>query len=289
MKYAILFAIFSTVVVYAVEISPKVGERLLMERQILSGTARSPYRYRVLKPVIGKALQQTGLSHIQAYTFMAFLSFVGAYYFFGKLLSKFNVNDFAALAGLTMLSLCIPLSITGQWQGGDWIELFIYALGLCLILERKYVWLYCLLFVGMTNRDATVFLVAFLAVDVWKKKDGKHDIAVALFVCIATFIALRIYQGYIPNPQGVAYALEQNAANLSGAILFTWSAIVICPFAVAFWNYRNITDARLKRWMWLLIPYTILFVMNALVWELAKFLPAYLIVIPAILSTGQRT
>ncbi|MCA2002041.1 MAG: hypothetical protein LDL51_09270 [Chloroflexi bacterium] len=273
-------------------ILPNVNSRIQRESEILSGQMEPPYQYRLLKPLLGAAVgavvsvftESAFAQHVVSYVLISFATFLGVFFSFYSYL-RYNFSQGASLIGVLLLQAVIPLAVTGEYMEGDFINLFFYILGLIFIQREKYRWLPLLFVVGTLNREQFIFLAVWCAIYLFAK--GRMTLSKALLVlaCFLTwsvvFAVVRMYFGFKPSQYTFALHVARNtdALNLFGRILPLWAAEVggfavlsVLAFRKSDWFYRLSFLS--------LLPYGVLFFLNGNMWELAKFLPAFLAMIP---------
>jgi hypothetical protein len=288
----IMTASISTWFVCKNVILPNADRRMAYESQILLGKMEPPYQYRLLKPLLGAAAgafvsvftESAFAQHVVSYALISFATFLGVFFSFYSYL-RYNFSQGASLIGVLLLQAVIPLAVTGEYMEGDFINLLFYILGLIAIQRGKELWLPILFALGGLNREQFIFLalwhIIYLAVN------GKISPRSILwsFICFlawgAAFWGARMYFGLKPTPYTIALHITRNMepSNLLLSILPLWAAEVAGFAFLCILAFRN--SSRFYRLAFLsLFPYSALFFLNGNLWELAKFLPAFLVMIP---------
>ncbi len=278
-------------------ILPNIDARIEYEKRVLAGQQEPPYQYRVLQPLAGRMLQSAAfvllgderLAHIFASAFLSFLTFLGIFTAFHAYL-RTDFSAGTALIGTLLLMAVIPLSVSGYYMEGDYINLLFYILGLMLIRRQKDAWLPALMGVGALNREQIVFLLvwylAFLAGQ--RRLTARRMVwaAAGAAFWLAVFLGLRMYFGFKPSQYTYALHVAHNTdlTSLFTLILPLWFANVAGFVVMSVMAFRK-SNLFYQLSLISLAAYTVLFFFNGNMWELAKFLPAYLILIPMSLQT----
>ncbi len=178
---------------------------------------------------------------------------------------------------------------------GDFITLLFYVVGLNLILCRKDAYLPLVIGLGTFNREQMIFLVVFYAVHLISQQElfDKRNILVVsscVGAYLAVFLGLRLYFGFKAGGHTMSVHIARNTDwyHVLRFILPLWLAevagfVVLCALA-----FKK-TNTFFKLSFLSLGLYGLLFFLSGNLWELAKFLPAFLIMIPMSLQilTGE--
>lgn len=289
----LILTLISTVYVSVTVVGPNAAVRIRHEERILSGQMEAPYQYRILQPLISRGLQTLAapfvpsreMRHILAYALLDYLVFAGIFFAFYVLLKRSAPTDASALLGLALLQVVVPLSVTGYDVNGDFITLFFYLLGLNLAFSGREGYLPLVIGIAALNREQIIFLVVFyLAYRAGHPKgmDGRAIRAVILSLAafLLAFLAVRFHFGFRVSPATpqLHIALNTDSQNLPHIVLF-WLAqaagfAALCALAFK----RSIRYFKLG--FISLGAYAALFFFNGNLWEMAKFLPAYIVLIP---------
>lgn len=282
-------------------IFPDIPKRMEIERSILDGTMEPPYQYRIMNALAGTGIQKI-LSpfmqseterHALSYQIIMFSVFTGIYFLMYSYFRRF-FSQGAAVTGMLLFSILLPLSITSIWEEGDYITLLIYLAALNMMFSGKEKWLPLLIAIGMINRDQIIFILAFYLAFLYHEgrlKDKKAWMTVILSAAAgaAVYILLRLIFGFRETVYTVAHNTSSNF-SLWKSIVELW-IVMISVFAVlSIASFRK-SNRFFRAGLVSLIPYCIIFFLLAIITQLAKFLPAYLILIPMTLQklTGEYT
>ena len=299
----LILALISTVYIGLNLIQPNLSVRIAQEDKILSGNMEPPYQYRVIEPLLGKGLQtllipvlpEASARHLFAYMIMTFFVLCNVFSIFHWLLSRLSFPPLAALIGVILLQLVIPLSVTGYYMEGDFITLLFYLLGLSLMLQGRDLLLPVIIGAAVLNRDQIIFLLVFY----WAYRLGHPKgitkrallvTALSLGMFLISYLGLPYYFGFKTSQYTIQAPIANNT-DLSHVlwILWLWSAEVLGFTMLCILAFRQ--SARFFRLSFLSLGmYIILFFLNGNLWEMAKFLPAFLVLIPMSLQvlTGHR-
>ncbi|UCC45179.1 MAG: hypothetical protein JSU65_04490 [Candidatus Zixiibacteriota bacterium] len=277
---------------------PHVAERIQFEEDILTGVKESPYQYRVLKPlltrlietVIAPVVASPRTRHILSHSIIVFACFLGIYYFFFAYLRHFfSVGN--SIIGLLLLQAVIPLAVTGYYMAGDFITVLIYILGFLCFLHKKDHYLPLLILVGAFNREQVIFLLLLYLAYLYSvrqllRKDKLLIVAASIIVYAIVFIGLRLYFGFKPSPFSIAHHLSNNTAmaTLLTRTVPLWLAQIAGFLLLSLLSFKR-SDLFFRLSLISLAFYVLAFFLKGNLWELAKFLPAYLILIPMTLQT----
>lgn len=304
-KLAYLVILLVTMIIFQIisdrSIFPDVPLRMKIQNDILSGEMEAPYQFRIVKPVLGYSIQQVLSSfisnpfkvHTLSYQIILFFCFFGIFYQFYKFLKRF-FTDTTCMLGILLLGIVIPLGITSFWEDGDYYTLFFYAWGLNLIFDRKDYYLPFLILFGTLNRTQIVFILTFYVIFLFSNKElfrKKSFVIIGLSFAsfLLAFYSLRLYFGFKINPYPVWHEIESNYSSRF-IILQLWTEEIIVFLILSILAFKK--SSRFFRLSLLsLIIYVIFFFFNSILSQLAKFLPAFLIMIPMSLQalTGEST
>ncbi|HEU0138695.1 MAG TPA: EpsG family protein [Bryobacteraceae bacterium] len=178
---------------------------------IVDGTAKSPYRYRVLLPYVIEWISQTasklfelrvrtvtaGLYEVQLFVSLA-LGLILSFFHFRK-----YVPDLVALLGCLYLSGLVGFTyLFLSFQPWGWWELPVFTAGLHLILRNRRLLLVLLILVASFLRETAALLVPLYFIARFKY-DTRKDLFIWTIilgiVTTAVFIGLRLSLGFAPH------------------------------------------------------------------------------------------
>jgi hypothetical protein len=304
-KPAYLIILLVTMIVFQIisdrSMFPNVPLRMQIQDSILSGQMEAPYQYRIMEPVLGYSVQQIVRHfisnpikiHTLSYQIILFICLSGIFLQFYIFLKRF-FTDQTCMLGVLLLGIVIPLGITSYWEDGDYYTLFFYVWGLNLIFDRKDYYLPLLILIATINRTQIVFLLTFYVIflfvnkELFKKKSFLI-IGLSMAAFIIAFYSLRFYFGFKISPYPVMHEITSNFSS-KYMILQLWTEEVFVFLFLSILAYKK-SSRFFQLSLLSLILYVIFFFFNSIMSQLAKFLPAYLIMIPMSLQvlTGEST
>lgn len=302
---AYLVILLVTMIVFQIisdrSIFPNVPLRIHIQESILSGQMEAPYQYRIVEPVLGYSVQQIVRHfisnpikvHTLSYQIILFICFFGIFYQFYIFLKRF-FTDQTCMLGILLLGIVIPLCISSYWEDGDYYTLFFYVLGLNLIFDRKDYYLPFLIFIATLNRTQIVFLLTFYVIFLFVNKElfKKRSILIislSLAAFLLSFYSLRLYYGFKISPYPVEHEIASNFSSRF-MILQLWTEEIFVFLILSILAYKK-SSRFFKLSLLSLTLYVVFFFFNSILTQLAKFLPAFLIMIPMSLQvlTGEST
>ena len=153
---------------------PNLEARLKLHGKIIDGTARSPYRYRILVPFVMEALAKTLPRFIPANKrfLLSYLVYDIAVVFFilGLLFVYlrlwFSVEQ--SLIGVLFVSSTMIVAMKNHYyQPWSFLETVLFTFGLLAIFKKKYVVFAVLVVLATLNRATAIFLpLAYLLISI---------------------------------------------------------------------------------------------------------------------------
>jgi len=298
--FILLLTMISAQIISDRTIQSNVDRRINIQDSIENGLSEAPYQYRVVKTILGNAVElivskfERDLedSHVISYHIVIFIVFFAIYSLLFYYL-RMMFSDKTCMIGLLLLQILIPLGITSIWEEGDYITLLFYLIGFILMFKHKDQYLLLVIFIGTFNRDQIIFLVVFyVAFLIWEKRlFTKRSIAIIVMLFIAYFAAymsLRIYYGFRENKYVTEIQTSTNIAHWD-EILGLWIEQVFVFVILAAFAFKK-SNLFFKISLLSLILYVGIFFFNSIMSQVAKILPAYLILIPMSLQmlSGEK-
>jgi len=273
---------------------PRSVDRLQLHRQIIEGTAQSPYRYRVLLPVIAHvgaiAAQSSGrITYRKAVTaiyigiqFAAI--FGGLTLFYGY--SQIWLPRIGALVGtLFVAAMMAPTFLYYFFQPWGHLEFLTFTAAMWLIEKQRPGWFALLVVIATLNRETGCFLVVLYGLCNWQRLPQRRVFAVTTaLACITatTILGLRFVRGFAlhegqERPDFLVYRFVANMTHPLPIIS------VICFFGVL-WvlAFRNLQEkpALLTRALWYLPVFFTAHLLAANIEEVRYFLTICPIIVP---------
>ncbi|HNI99536.1 MAG TPA: hypothetical protein PL169_25970, partial [Leptospiraceae bacterium] len=272
---------------------PNLQKRIEFVDEILKGKSVQPYQYRVLKPFLGKKIGSLipfngHIKHFVGFSILNFFVFFGIYFLFFNYLKIFY-DEKISFIGVLILQILIPLSVSGFYMEGDFITLLFYTVGLMLLFKNKQYFLPVLMFLAALNREQFIFFSVwhFIFLYSFKRLDKKNLFILFLSVIMfwAGYHLPRLYFGIRENPYSMEIHLKNNTDPfwLYLKIIPLWISEIAGFFILAVYAFRK-SSLFFRLLLISLIPYTAAFYVKANIWELAKYLPAMLVLIPMALG-----
>ena len=284
---------------FSTDFRPHREMRQELHRLILSNEAQPPYRYRVLYPYatagLGWALRHTPLSLFYAPANLldtaqfcvVIVALAAAYIAFSTFLLEW-FSETEALLGTVILAALIPSTVTGYYMDGDFVTLALYALGLLGFVRGRIRWVSLIFLVGGLHRMQLVFLavlyVAFEAARgrLLERKVVQNTGAYLVIFGIVHYL-VRDVRGDAPTDY-TAFRHIYGNLHMLPKIWGLWGSIV-APIAVLALVGFGRKPRFLQYAAVALVPYLAVFPFKGNMWELAKALPIFLILIPMALFT----
>jgi hypothetical protein len=300
---SILFSLF-TVFAHVRELGfDYIGEGRQLKRhtEVLSGTAPSPWQYRVLSEYMVEgvivALKKAGAPRPTLVGFISFRVFLGALIFLlaGLYYRKLGLTTYLTLIGLSLLAWGMSYAyLDSDLQFSTYFDVLFYLAAGLLILHGRYPWIILITGVAALNRE-TSGLIPFLLVSGYiafkEDRPASRKIILtagaALLLYAIVFVALRYSYG--PRELFVPHGRHQGLELLKHNLFYyrTWfqlfATLGILP-VLALVFYGKWPPA-LKMFFWVLVPVWVLVHMFAGVMaETRLFLvPLSLVIVPGAL------
>lgn len=256
-------ALTATFYVLRTVILPNLSLRIAHEQRVVLGQSEPPYQYRVTKPLLAHALQVAlaplipagEVRHIASYTILLFFTFYGVFLALYSWLSRLGFTSPQALMGCLVLQVVMPLTVTGYYMEGDFINLLAFALGLLFIVNQRPVWLVALIGLAAFNREQIIFLLAFywafeLSVPQPNLRRLVGTTLAAALVYAAVFFGLRFFVAVSENQYTLGLHLTNNQDNALATLLL-WLVNVVGWAALAGWQVRH--SGRFWQWAYALL------------------------------------
>jgi len=247
-----------------------------------------PFRYSVLIPGAGYILQKLikplagsqARSFLYSYELINFFAFTLLFTLFYIFLKMF-FSDITSTIGLFLFLAVIPLSMSGVWPEVGVLNFLFYALGFILMFKSKDQFLPLVFVVGMLNDESIIFLMVFYIINLIsnKKLYAKKSIIViilSVISCATVYGALRWKFGFPSNDK--FFLASENFDNIS-SIIQLWIAEAFMFIFLSVKAYNK--SSKFFKWcLASLLIYIVLFFLLGNMNGFARFLPAYLILIP---------
>jgi hypothetical protein len=284
---------------------PNFASRLELHHHIITGTAPSPYRYRILVPFVGELFTTASAVVLPVRT--SFLLVYGVYdlvavFFllaslFAWLRTWFTADQ--ALIGVLFVAGTMPIALQNHYfQPWSLLEVGLLSTALIAIHRQRYWLLACLVALASLNKETAIFIpIAFLlTIDAKQLMNARSTeewrpvvVFGALFLIWAiVFWGLRYVLGVAPHIQTIESVLAHNTTKDSLLrTLLNGSLFLGAWWIFALLGFRHAPQF-IKR-MIFIIP---LYLITVLVWgvwyEVRLLMPLYPIIVPLGLSFLYR-
>ncbi len=276
-------------------IIPNADARIEYQNGIFANEQVPPYQYRVLLPSLALTIQNLlanafpsismKSAHVLSYAGLEFGMFLAIFALFHRYLVHW-FSGVLPFVGLACLQTVIPLAITGQYMEDDFATLLFYLIGFVAFLKRRDWLLPILITIGTFNREQIIYLLIFYVVYrvFGVRSFGAKQVTIVVMSILgfaAVFVGLRFFYGFKPSQYTIALHLSHNLNlyNLLHFILPVWGSEVLGFVLLCILAFRR--SAPFFQWSVVaLIPYTVVFVISGNLWELGKYLPAFITLIP---------
>lgn len=278
-------------------IRPFASGRAQFFDAIFAGTQEPPYQYRVLMHVLARGIafvlapffDDHEALHVWAYGVLTFLVFAGIYALLFLLLRRW-FSRATSIVGMMLFQAVVPLSVTGYVIEGDFFTVLAYLAGLHLMVRGRDAWLPLLAFVATFNREQMIWLAVFHGIFLYThglhRQRGKLLALGGIFAGWgAAMLATRLWFGFKESQYTWFVHLQANtdSALLERLTIPLWLAEVAVFLILAGLALRRSNDFFRLAFASLSV-YTVLYFFHGHMWELAKWLPAYLVLIPMALQ-----
>lgn len=271
---------------------PNLDVRLELHSQIISGTALSPYRYRVLIPFLveGFARLLTLFAPYPQAVMVGYIVFdLLELAIFFPVMHRFLRTWYSPEQSLIgTLFTATPLIVAlraHQFQPWSLLEPTLLTLGLWLMIGQRYVWLGIVTLAATLNRETGIFIpIAFCLTAIsWRSLLNRQTIpwadvfrATAYFaIWLAAFAGIRFLRGPAPPIHTLADLWELNTGGWS--LYLTAQNWVL--FLGAFWlfiipGYRR-APVFLRRTAWIIPMYVVMMALFGRWYETRLLIPLY--------------
>lgn len=280
---------------------PNFESRIELHNQIIAGTAPSPYRYRVLVPLVGEfltkamtavlSIHEAFLLSYAIYDLMA-VFFILAILFFW-LRTWFNREQ--AIIGVLFVASTMPIALQNHYfQPWSLLEAGLFSASLLAIHRQRYWLLVSLVALASLNRETAVFIpiTYLLTIDlksILKTRSIREWKPILLFIGLfliwaAIFFGLRYFRGSATHIETIKGLLARNISISSLNYTLVHTTLFLGGFwAFAFLGFR-FAPGFIKRVV-LIIP---LYLVTVIVWgvwyEVRLLMPLYPVLVPLGLS-----
>lgn len=252
---------------------------------ILDGTAFSPYRYRILAPLLIGFLPAMSVN--LAYVAAHFLVFPLMFLFLDKWLRQFQSQNVAFIGSLILMAY-MPMMLEDWWLSlYNALEVIFLCAGLALLVHRPRGWqpfFAALTIISTLNRETAILLPLAALAMMWGERGAFRQFGLFLVCWLTTFVALRLLLGGAPEYVSIT---QLWALNTSGGWQTTL-AVVKQAFFMPIWILciRHLRHAPmpLQRLALVGLPYVLLLLIFARWGEVRLLLPLLVLWLPSALK-----
>jgi hypothetical protein len=280
--------------------SPNISAIFALHHDILSGNAQSPYRYRVLVPIITEGLSlilsiftspSNALKlayHVYFYTSVFTMFTLLFYYtklFFPKLISLIGVLFVASTVGIALQD--------HYYQPWTFLEVIFLILGLILIYKKKYVALvFCILIATLNRETAILIPLLFFFTNcnfknIFSQKKEIFITALFFMIWFLVYGGLRLYLGEDTRSITITEIWNVNMNHIEDAI--TNNLLFFGIFWIFMIKGIKHVDNFIKRSI-LVVPFYLVLILVYGIWfEVRLLIPLYPILLPLGLAYFNET
>ena len=265
---------------------------------IVTNSIEYPYKYRLLNPYIAHAsfsIFKTVVPEKPAFILAYALQNVIIYFFllfaFSKLL-RLWFDETGVITGILILSVIVPLSLTGYDTLGDITTAALMSLGFYFINTDRIKLLYPLIFIGTFNELQIILLAAFY----FFGKEGNLSsgkVWLNTFLLVLTFLVaytlIYFIRGGKPLTENLIWLYTKDTKEMNDLqfnlshpeFIVLWMVLIIPLLTYVFKEFRTKPEF-LRRSMIFVLPlfYVIAFLFIARMREIDKALTMFVILIP---------
>lgn len=288
-------ALIQTFYVQSFVIRRNVGGRMARIAEIKKAKREPPYRYRILTIILGNMIEAPlklskrlnyAERHILVYSILTLIILTGINIGFYRYLALALDFDYqTALLGVFILNAIIPMSVTGMDIEGDFLTLLAYVIGMLLLRYDMVIFIPVLIAIAALNREQIIFFVLWMGI--YFIDDMAIDTYLLLFVSVWAWGIVTLFLRYVQGYKKTRYTIKHHISNNTdwrnrSAIFHVWGVLVLPIAMLSVFGYND-ADVFSQRIALTLPIYSAAFFLCGNLWELAKFLPAYLVMIPILL------
>lgn len=292
-----MLSLISTRIIITQLVIPFVNFRMEYEDSVLNHASEPPYQYRILQPFLSKGMgwmlspfrYDPMLAHVVSYSLILIVLFLGIYILMSRFLALL-FPEWGVILGLLLFQALVPLSISGYYMEGDYLTVLSYLTVFLLMFHQKDVWIPPVIFVSTLNREQSVFILVIYVIYLYSRKalDRKHIliVGISLLAFVIAFLGIRFIYGFKPSQYTLALHIQNNTdlSNLINRTLPVWLAEALGLVVLSAMAFRK-SNLFFKLSFLSLGAYLLIFFFKGNLWEIAKFLPAFLIMIPMSIQT----
>ena len=183
----------------------------------LNTSVDTPFVYRILAPWLAGILPFSTDTSFYVLNFMCLLGGLIAFY---EWITIWTSNHLIALWTTLLFGLnryLFGILSFNYFQLCDSLAFLLFILSLIALYQRKWIWFFPLLLLGIITRETAILLIPYGIVLLWIRDDSRSDwylfmasslVAIMLFISVRTFLI----------PDGVSYLWEQLSIGIQKLI-----------------------------------------------------------------------
>lgn len=251
---------------------PYVGERMALHADILAGVAESPYRYRVLVPVLTEALRRLlGVLVVDRIAFLlAFVALniasIGYYLARTFLLLRRWMPQGGALACALLVACVMPVAFQDHaYQPWSFLEAGLFAHACSATLDRRGGAVLALTAVATLNRETGLFVAALWPLTSFSTAPAALRITSALratlplLVWASVYGALRIGLGHAAHVRSVAEMFALNVRPRDLLLAAINLLVLLGPLWLLLRRGLRAAPDELRSLLWIVPPYLLFY------------------------------
>lgn len=237
-----------------------------MARSLASFTAKKPFQYRILVPLLARALHSgLHLPLMAAYQGLEIAATLALLVAFRRYLALFFPREFCWFAPLLLLypmlwNYCI---LSPLFYPYDTPAIFFFVAGLVCLLQKQWRWYYPLFVLATLNRETSVFLVFAFGL-IWGRRLPWPQLAGHVLLQMALWLGIKAALAHVfaANPGDAVFQSQVNSNRQLGLDLLHGSLHMVhflVTVSGAVWLLIPVRWNRhpplFKRLLWLLVPF----------------------------------
>jgi hypothetical protein len=265
---------------------------------IVNNDIEYPYSYRLLNPYVthvwysaSRIILPDKAAFLSAYALQNFIVYFFLLWAFTKF-SRLWLNEIGAIVSLLVMSLIIPLTLTGYDNLGDLTTAGMMGLGFYFINAGKMNALFPLMFVGAFNELQMILLAGFYFIgkktNLVNRKAWLNALLLILTFALAYYI-INLLRGGSPLLDNLVWLYIKDTKEMTDlqfnlthpGFIPLWLLLIVPLLICALKDLKNKPEF-LKRSLFIMLPlfYVIAFLFIARMREMDKALTIFIILIP---------
>lgn len=281
---------------------PNVTERMVIHDSIVEGDAPSPYRYRVLVPLVTQGLTDffaaaTSLSYRYSWILSYIIYDLSAIFLFLSTLYLFLMEwhrRIFSLAGVLFCCAVLPLSLRDHYfQPWSLIESWFFCAAFLAARKRSYYSILVLTLAASLNRMSGLFIpLIYLASSLrfpgGESEESKFDFHTAgrflllAVVSAGTILMLRYLMGWSKNIHSIRYLWDLNRTFPH----YMYAIVNIALFGGAWWLFMAGGIKYADRFTVRMFPVLMIYILPVAIFGIWKEVRLLLPLYPILISTG---